>query len=205
MWNQALNRVHGGWVFKRRLQVLSSALAERLPSGARVLDIGAGSGEMGTAIGRHRPDIQMRGIDVFVRPKTDYPVDAFDGEHIPHDSNSFDACIIVDVLHHTKDPLTLLLEASRVAPMVIIKDHLREGMLAEETLRAMDWVGNARHGVVLPYNYWNRLQWQAAFERAQLHAEAWQDDVPLYVGPLQMLFGRSLHFVTRLVRAPVAK
>jgi SAM-dependent methyltransferase len=200
MWNQALNRVHGGWVFQRRLQVLSQALADRLPMGARVLDIGAGSGEMGTAIRALRPDVQMRGIDVFVRPTTAYPVDAFDGEHIPHERDSFDACIIVDVLHHTKDPLTLLLEAARVAPMVVVKDHLREGWLAEETLRAMDWVGNARHGVVLPYNYWNRLQWQAAFARAAVKTEAWQDELPLYAMPLQPLFGRSLHFVTRLVR-----
>jgi SAM-dependent methyltransferase len=205
MWNQALDRVHGGMIFQRRLRVLSQALAEHMPASAKVLDIGAGSGEMGQAILAHRPDVNMRGIDVFVRPKTAYPVDAFDGLRIPHADNSFDACFFVDVLHHTKDPLTLLLEAARVAPVVIIKDHLREGLLAEETLRAMDWVGNARHGVVLPYNYWNRLQWHAAFERASLSVDGWQETMPLYVGPLQWVFGRSLHFVTKLVRTPATR
>ncbi len=50
-------------------------------------------------------------------------------------------------------PARLLAEAKRVSRGgIVIKDHFREGVLADATLRFMDWVGNAQHGVVLPYN-----------------------------------------------------
>ena len=108
--------------------------------------------------------------------------------------------MFVDVLHHTTDPLTLILEAARVARVVIIKDHLREGLFAEETLKVMDWVGNTRHGVVLPYNYWDRLQWDAALRRTGGVVESWDQDLGLYPYPFNLLFDRSLHFVARLRR-----
>jgi SAM-dependent methyltransferase len=200
MINRALDLVHGGLIFGRRVRVLSEQLARQLPPRARVLDVGAGDGSMGRSIQRLRPDVSVSGIDVFVRAETAYEVKLFDGERVPFDDDSFDAAVFVDVLHHTKDPLTLLLEAARVARVVVIKDHLRAGLLAEETLSAMDWVGNARHGVVLPYNYWNRLQWDAAFERARLVVDHWEPQLGLYAPPLGWLFDRSLHFVARLRR-----
>ena len=200
MIDRALDLFHGGLIFGRRVRVLSEALARCMPPSARILDVGAGDGSLGRNIQALRPDVSLRGIDVFVREQTAYPVDPFDGERIPHDSDSFDVAMFVDVLHHTKDPLTLLTEAARVARFVVIKDHLREGFLAEETLKAMDWVGNARHGVVLTYNYWNQLQWDAAFERARLVVDGWEKRLGLYVPPFGLLFDRSLHFVARLRR-----
>ncbi len=200
MINQALDLVHGGFIFGRRVKVLAESLARQMPADARILDVGAGDGSMGMSIKKLRPDVSLEGIDVFVRDQTAYKVKHFDGQHIPHPDNSFDAALFVDVLHHTKDPLTLLLEAARVAKVVVVKDHLREGLLAEETLKAMDWVGNARHGVVLPYNYWNRLQWDAAFARADLVKDSWDETLGLYHPGLSLLFDRSLHFVTRLSR-----
>ena len=55
--------------------------------------------------------------------------------------------------------MILLRETVRVARQVIvIKDHLLKGAFAYSTLRLMDWVGNARHDVALPYNYWTSAQ-----------------------------------------------
>jgi len=198
--NRALDRIHGGIVFTRRVRVLAAALARHIPATATVLDVGAGDGSMGSAVREIHPGVRLHGIDVMVRGQTAYPVDAFDGEHIPFPDGSFDVAMFVDVLHHTTDPLTLILEAARVARIVVIKDHLREGLLAEETLKVMDWVGNTRHGVVLPYNYWNRLQWDAAFQRAGVVVEAWDQKLGLYPYPFSLLFDRSLHFVARLRR-----
>ena len=72
--------------------------------------------------------------------------------------------MFIDVLHHTSDPRVLQREAARVSRRwIIIKDHARTGLGAGPTLRFMDWVGNARYGVALPYNYWRESQWNQAF------------------------------------------
>ena len=78
----------------------------------------------------------------------------FDGKTIPFEDNSFDLVMFVDVLHHAEDPASLLAEAARVSrKYLLLKDHVRTGLVGKWTLRLMDWFGNAQHNVVLPYNY----------------------------------------------------
>ena len=64
---------------------------------------------------RQRPDLEITGVDVLVRPKNHIPVQLFDGRQLPFPDQSFDAVMFVDVLHHTDDPSVLLREAKRVA------------------------------------------------------------------------------------------
>ncbi len=146
--------LHGALVFNRRTRVLSECLAEMLPAHARVLDVGCGDGLIDHLITQRRPDVSIMGIDLIVRPETHVTVQTFDGTHIPFPDGAFDVVMFVDVLHHTDEPETLLREARRVARHgVVHKDHTRDGVLAGATLRFMDWVGNAPHGIPLPYNY----------------------------------------------------
>jgi SAM-dependent methyltransferase len=144
----------------------------------------------------------MEGIDVLVRPDTHVPVTRFDGRTIPFSDESFDAVMLVDVLHHADDPFGLLSEAARVGrKCVLIKDHLLTGFLAHKTLEFMDSMGNARFNVALPFNYWTRYQWNDAFSRLGLHISAWEGNVGLYHWPLSIAFGRALHFVAALTPA----
>jgi SAM-dependent methyltransferase len=107
--------------------------------------------------------------------------------------------MLVDVVHHAHDPMRLLTEVCRVTRhAVVIKDHNRNGVFADSTLRLMDWVGNARHGVDLPYNYWTSKQWFQAFRALGLVPEVYETALGIYPGPLNLVFGRSLHFVARL-------
>jgi SAM-dependent methyltransferase len=199
---KALDRIHGEYVFNRRVRVLAERLADLLPFGARVLDVGCGDGLLDSLIMHRRPDLTIHGIDVFRRPQTHIPVECFDGTTIPHADGTFEVVLFVDVLHHTDDPTVLLAEAARVARrFVVLKDHTRDGLLADATLRFMDWVGNARHGVVLPYNYLSRLEWLAAFSKFDLSVETWNGTLGLYPWFANVFFGRSLHFVARLATA----
>jgi SAM-dependent methyltransferase len=194
-----VDRIHESAVHPRRVQVLSERLAQLIPRQAHVLDVGCGDGLLDHLIAQRRADVCMQGIDVLVRTKTHIPVRPFDGSTIPYADASLDVVMLVDVLHHTEDPMVLLREAVRTArKAIVIKDHTRDGLLAEPTLRFMDWVGNARHGVNLPYNYWSRRKWVEAYQRLGLEVGVWLTDLRLYPWPASLVFDRSLHFIARL-------
>ncbi len=196
-----LAELHGALVFDRRTRVLSERLAALLPEGARVLDVGCGNGLIDSLIAERRPDVTITGVDLILRPETHIPVTRFDGQRIPFDDGVFDVVMFVDVLHHTEDPELLLAEARRVANRaVVLKDHTRDGVLAGPTLRFMDWVGNAPHGIPLPYNYWPERRWREAFEHLSLSPATWRGALGLYPPPANWL-DRSLHFIARLVPA----
>ena len=84
---------------------------------------------------------------------------------------------------------------------VLIKDHFRDGLLAGPTLRFMDWVGNAPHGVRLPYNYLTRAEWQSLFAATGLRIERWDDELGLYAPPLSLAFDRKLHVLATVAHA----
>jgi SAM-dependent methyltransferase len=196
-----VERFHGSYVAGRRARVLSQHLAKIIPEKLNVLDVGCGDGLIDCLIRNQRPDLDLRGVDVLVRPKSFIPVSEFDGTTLPHGDASFDCVMFVDVLHHMIDPMILLREATRVArSSIIIKDHAREGFLGELTLRVMDEVGNRRHGVLLPHNYWTIRQWSVAWGCLKLRPRLWMSNLGLYPWPATWLFDRRLHFIARLDR-----
>jgi ubiquinone/menaquinone biosynthesis C-methylase UbiE len=190
---------HQRLVFNRRADMLAARLAPLFPPNASVLDIGCGDGTIDQQILNRRPDVSIAGVDLFVRPSSRISVIVFDGNNIPYRDASFDVAMFVDVLHHTKDPEVLLRQAKRVAKKsIVIKDHFRNGFLADTTLRVMDWVGNAAHGVALPYNYWSREDWTAAFQSLSLEPDEIVTQLSLYPMPASLIFDRGLHFIARL-------
>jgi SAM-dependent methyltransferase len=194
-----VNRLHQHFVFGRRTLVLAAQLAPLFPDNATILDIGCGDGTVDQQIVSRRPDVSITGIDLFVQPDARIPVATFDGKRIPYGDASFDVALFIDVLHHTEDPEILLTQAKRVATKaIIIKDHFCNGFLAKATLRAMDWVGNAAHGVALPYNYWTRNEWTDTLRSLSLEPDEMIRRLRLYPMPASLVFDRGLHFIARL-------
>jgi SAM-dependent methyltransferase len=194
-----LERVHENYVVGRRARVLAGHLAELIPERAQILDVGCGDGKIASLIQRRRADITVRGIDCLVRPGTHIAVSEFDGQRIPAEDDSVDVVTLVDVLHHAELPQALLGEAARVARhAVVIKDVALRGWMAEPTLRFMDRVGNARHGVRVPDGYWTPAQWRQAFAATGLDVEVWKERLGLYPAPFSWILERSFHFVGRL-------
>lgn len=186
---------HRKIIMGRRVSRIAENIAQLLPDDVTtVLDVGAGTGEIALAVLRHKPDLEITGADVYIRPKTFIPVKEYDGKKLPFADNAFDAVMTVDVLHHCDDPVATLGECARVAKnWVIVKDHVSNTGWDENRLRFMDWVGNRAHGVVLPYNYLSQTQWHEAFTRIGLTKIQQIPRLGLYPQPAELLFGSSLH------------
>lgn len=190
---------HRMLVVGRRARVLSESLAAQIPERASVLDVGCGDGNIGSLIAELRRDIKVHGVEVMVRPSCKIPCGSFDGNTLPFADDSFNVCMLADVLHHTGDVRVLLREASRVSrSFVLVKDHLNENLLDAWTLRVMDWVGNRPDGVRLTYNYQSRGQWASHFSECGLQEASWTTQIPLYAPPFNLVAGRGLHFVSLL-------
>ncbi len=197
-----LDWLHQQLIPDRRIRILARHLADAVPHGVSVLDVGAGDGRLAAALLILRPDLQIRGVEVLMRPGAAIPIAPFDGSTLPVPDRGVDVVMMVDVLHHTDDPMVLLREAARVAShSVVIKDHDSAGALATPTLRFMDEIGNRRHGVRLPFNFWPRDRWQRAWDELGLRPTFSRERLGLYPFPANLLFDRSLHFVTRLERS----
>lgn len=198
-----LEQIHGSYIHNRRVRVLARNLSALLPAAGQILDVGCGDGLLAAAIQSYNPGRVVTGIDVLVRNETHIPVEKFDGNTIPFSDHSFDALMLVDVLHHTKDPAALLREAARVTRQwIVIKDHTLNGFAAEATLRFMDKIGNCRHNVALPHNYWPKEKWFDVFETLGLQVRTWKSNLNLYPPPADWLFGRSLHFIAQVSVQP---
>lgn len=194
-----INDIHETSVHNRRVNSLTTHLAKLVPPRGSVLDVGCGDGLLASLLAERFPATEFSGIDVLVRDDTHVPIEHFDGNVIPFEDNSFDTVMMIDVLHHTDDPSVLLREAHRVARKhVILKDHTRDGFMAQSTLRFMDYVGNAHHGVALPYNYLSKAEWDLLFGELSLDIETWIGQPNMYGIPADWVFGRSLQFIARL-------
>ena len=193
-----LDDLHQDIVGPRRARRLAQLLSEFIPLGSTVLDVGSGDGLIASLLLKQRPELTIQGVDVLVRPATSIPVTQFDGNTLPYDKGTFDIVLFIDVLHHTKDPLVLLKEAVRVAKKsVVLKDHVLQGVCATARLRFMDRIGNARHGVALPFTYWTAGQWQDAERLLGLAKMVERRKLKLYAWPADSIFGAGLHFMAR--------
>jgi ubiquinone/menaquinone biosynthesis C-methylase UbiE len=194
-----VGKLHASSVFPRRVQRLGELISTLLPRNATVLDVGSGDGSIAAMIMSKRPDVRIEGIDVLVRPEAKIPTKAFDGRSIPFPDASFEIAMFVDVLHHTDCPGELIREAARVSSKgIVIKDHLLHGVISGATLRLMDYVGNAHHGVRLPYNYLAPKRWEELYRQARLKPDQTITKLQLYPWPASIVFDANLHFISAL-------
>lgn len=194
-----LDIVHGSYIHTRRVGVLTELLKRIIPSNCSVLDIGCGDGLLAEDVAKKRKDLTVFGADVLVRQSAAIPVREFDGLHLPWDDKSVDVGMFIDVLHHCDDPIGLLDDAKRVSRRaILIKDHFLTGFFAFSRLSLMDKVGNARHGVALPCNYYTKAEWVGIFDQLNLNVTYMSSDFRLYPPPLEWIFGGNLQFITLL-------
>jgi SAM-dependent methyltransferase len=98
---------------EKEFQARLVQMAPHLNAGERVLDIGAGTGRFGYFVGRAL-GIHVVGVDVLDYAEAPIDMRVYDGQRLPFADASFDACLLVFVLHHCKDHDAIFQEALRV-------------------------------------------------------------------------------------------
>jgi ubiquinone/menaquinone biosynthesis C-methylase UbiE len=153
---------------------IGNKLAPHLEEGWEVLDLGSGTGKLSRWL-RDRSGIRPTLADVveFGNRVGGLPyVRLEDPRSTPFEDRSFDAVLLLFVLHHVsrwEDQQALLEEAVRVTRrrLIIVEDTpLSRVDRAFNT--AWDWALNLRHGVPKPFSFRTVEGWRSAFRRAGL-------------------------------------
>jgi len=129
----------------------------------KVLDIGSGRGYIAKEISKSGNKVQC--LDVKDLNLTNLPLKLYDGKNIPFETNSFDTVLICYVLHHAKDPITLLKECARVSRKRII---IFEDNADSPLTKILDILFNKLHGVHTPLNFKNFNEWIKEFKKLDL-------------------------------------
>ncbi len=120
LYSRFINREEAVFKSEASARRVFSKIRGYIKKGESVLDVGCGKGllgklifsELGNAV--HLLDISEKDPDAGLSYKT------YDGKTIPFEGKSFDAVVLVNVLHHANDPRALLKEVARVAKKRVI-------------------------------------------------------------------------------------
>jgi len=135
--------------------------------GERILDFGCGSGIFGKKV-KENLKKEIIGIDIVDKRLCEIPFKIYNGKEIPFPDNHFDLVLVAFVLHHTKDPLSILKEIKRVGKRIIIFEDLPEGIIGK-LYCCFHWLmWNLFFGKSPKFNFHTSKEWREIFKNLGL-------------------------------------
>jgi ubiquinone/menaquinone biosynthesis C-methylase UbiE len=157
-------------VFKPFYELAAEKMVKEIEGfliGEKILDLGCGSGIFGKKI-EERLKKKVVGIDIVDKRVFKIPFKIYNGKIIPFSKDCFDVVIVAFVLHHTKDPISILKEAKRVGKRIIIFEDLPEGIFGKVYcfLHWLSW--NLFFGKSPKFNFYKTKEWKEIFKNLGL-------------------------------------
>ena len=143
------------WVQRRRGERKAARLSRYLPPERplQVLDLGSGEGYVGEALQQNDEAVRVTLADVLPMNRTALPFHQYDGRHLPFEDDTFDAVLLVFVLHHSEDPRRVLEEAMRVTrDRILVVESVYHKPWDRRLLTVLDTLANRlrSHGAMQP-------------------------------------------------------
>lgn len=151
-----------------KLEVRSSQVYNQIKNyvkGKFVLDLGCGNGKVGEAL--NKDGFKVRLMDSVDYNKSSLPLELYNGDKIPAQTSSIDTTLLLMVLHHCDNPISVLEEAVRVTSKRLIV--IESIFISEEERRFnifMDWFYNrifSYENVNVPLNFRTPSEWEKLF------------------------------------------
>ncbi|MDO8519074.1 MAG: class I SAM-dependent methyltransferase [Deltaproteobacteria bacterium] len=124
MWKKILSHVPLQYWGHRAIDIPVLLKWEKIPRGARVLEVGCGSGKMSLHLAARLHCKTYTGVDISpqmiaqaeagTHSNTHLIFQVADAQKLPFESHSFDAVIVMDLLHHLKNWKKAVSEIHRV-------------------------------------------------------------------------------------------
>lgn len=192
-----MRRVHAP-IYQERLRRLVDAILPHVRAHDRILDVGCGNGTLLDTLRRDSrcpSGVAVEGLERAPRGGEPITMTAYEGGRMPFADGTFDLVVVADVLHHEPDELALLRECARVSRRtVLLKDHAREGALAQARISFMDWAANAPYGVPCLYRYHTVQEWHDLAAQAGLRVAQQVHPMQLYPAGWERIFGGRLQY-----------
>ncbi len=157
---------------KARTNFVAKQVSAFLSAGDKILDVGAGSGWIAERI-KERKNTEVMLLDVVDFNQTDLPLQLYDGNTMPFKDNSFDATLLIFMLHHCSNPLAVLKEATRVSKnrIIVIEDTFLS-WFDKAALCINDIAANLPSFLIepmnMPLNFKKTAEWERVFQNLSL-------------------------------------
>lgn len=151
---------------ENRAEFFVKLFENHLKSSSRILDIGGGWGFYAAPLEKRGHEVTV--LDVVKPGLQRAPVVIYPGGTMPFADKAFDASILVTMLHHTPDPVSIIKEAMRVTSgrLIVIEDlyHHAPGRMwtvLRDQLYNFEFFGH-------PCNFKKREDWLQVFKSCGL-------------------------------------
>ncbi len=146
------------FLLRLRARRVAGHILPFIPEGARVLDVGAGSGLIAEEIKRQK-NATVSLLDVIDWNISMLPMALFNGRRIPFKDKEFDIVTLIDVVHHSEDENILMQEALRVAKRVVLVEEAHGTGLVNVLATISDNLQYLLYGMPVGIHHRDNMQW----------------------------------------------